>query len=164
MAKSQSFVMTGRNCDDSVQIILCCAMTCVCYTSVFCQLAFWLDIVKFHVLICRSYARLSSGFPPHSRISDRKYSMGNIYDSWLGTPLMFFQVDSLTLNTPHTTGKSDKIIFRPTKIIETLPRIVGRGEMGPKSARLSCGVYPALGWEIVIVLLTIMTSLINQIC
>ncbi len=56
----------------------------------------------------------------------------------------FFQADSVTLNTPHTRGKADKIIFRTTKIIGTLPRIVGRGEIGPKSARLSCGVYPAL--------------------
>ncbi len=46
--------------------------------------------------------------------------------------------------TPHTTGKSDKIIFRTTKTIGTLPRIVGRGEIGTKSALLSCGVYPAL--------------------
>ncbi len=55
-------------------------------------------------------------------------------------PPTFFQADSVTLNTPHTTGKSHKIIFRATKIIRTLPRIVGRGEIGPKSARLSCGV------------------------
>ncbi len=42
---------------------------------------------------------------------------------------MFFRADSVTLNTPHTTEKSDKIIFRSTKIIGTLPRIVGRGEI-----------------------------------
>jgi len=48
------------------------------------------------------------------------------------------------LNTPYTSGTSDKIIFRTNKIIGTLPRIVRRGEIGPKSARLSCGVYPAL--------------------
>ncbi len=34
----------------------------------------WLDMVSFHVIICRSNARSSSGFPPHIRISDRKYS------------------------------------------------------------------------------------------
>ncbi len=62
----------------------------------------------------------------------------------IGAPPMFFRADSVTLNTPHSTGKSDKIIFRSTKIIGTLPRIVGRGEIGPKSARLSYGVYPAL--------------------
>ncbi len=71
--------------------------------------------------------------PPHIRISD--------------APRTFFRADSVTLNTPHTTGKSDKIIFRSTKIIGTLPRIVGRGEIGPKSARLSCGVYPALDYH-----------------
>ncbi len=60
-------------------------------------------------------------------------------------PLTFFRADSVTLSTPHTTEKSEKINFRSTKIIRTLPRIVGRGEIGPKSARLSCGVYPALG-------------------
>ncbi len=66
-------------------------------------------------------------------------------DFWfaIGVPPTFFRADSVTLNTPHTTGRSDKIIFRTTKIIGTLPRIVGRGEIGPKSARLSCGVYPA---------------------
>ncbi len=59
-------------------------------------------------------------------------------------PSMFFRVDSVTLNTPPTTGQSDKIIFRSTKIIGTLLRIVERGEIVPKWARLSCGVYPAL--------------------
>ncbi len=54
---------------------------------------------------------------------------------------MFFRADSVSLNTPHTT---EKIIFKTTKIIGTLPRIVLRGEIGPKSAQLSCGVYPAL--------------------
>ncbi len=63
----------------------------------------------------------------------------------IGATLTFFWADSVTLNTPHTTGKSDTIIFRTTKIIRALTRIVGRGEIGPKSARLSCGVYPALG-------------------
>ncbi len=62
----------------------------------------------------------------------------------IGAPPTFFRADSVPLNTPHTTWISDKIIFRTTKIIRTLPRIVGRGEIGPKSARLSCGVYPAL--------------------
>ncbi len=68
----------------------------------------------------------------------------------IGAPLTFFQADSVTLNTPHTTGKSDKIIFRTTKIIGTLPRIVGRGEIGPKSAWLSCGVYLVLGDELTV--------------
>ncbi len=57
-------------------------------------------------------------------------------------PPTFFRADSVTLNTPHTTGKSEKIIFR-TKIIGTLPRIVRRKEIGPKSAWLFCGVCPA---------------------
>ncbi len=47
----------------------------------------------------------------------------------------FFRADSLILNTPYTSGKSDKINFRTTKIIGTLCRIIGRGEIGPKSAR-----------------------------
>ncbi len=71
------------------------------------------------------------------------FNMLNIYYSWSGGAPKFFRADSVTLNTPHTTGKSDKIIFRSTKIIGTLPRIIKRGEMVPKSARLSCGVYPA---------------------
>ncbi len=50
-----------------------------------------------------------------------------IHDSWSGAPPMFFRADSVTLNAPYTTGKSDKIIFRSTKIIGTLPRIVRRG-------------------------------------
>ncbi len=32
---------------------------------------------------------------------------------------MFFRVDSVTLNTPYISEKSDKIIFRSTKIIGT---------------------------------------------
>ncbi len=79
MAKSQSLVMAGRNCDDSVQILLCCAMT--------------------------AFVMLPSSV---SSLSD-----------WI-----MFRADSVTLNTPHTTGKSDKIIG-------TLPRIVGRGEISP---------------------------------
>ncbi len=54
-------------------------------------------------------------------------------DFWfaIGPAPMFFRADSVTLNTPHTTGKSDEIIFRSTKIIGTLPRIVGRGGISP---------------------------------
>ncbi len=48
----------------------------------------------------------------------------------IGAPLTFFRADSVTLNTPHTKGKSDKIIFRTTKIIGTL----GLSE-GEKSAQ-----------------------------
>ncbi len=70
--------------------------------------------------------------------------MLNIYDLRSGAPPTFFRADSVMLNTPKTTVKSDKIIFRTTKIIGTLPWIVGEGEIGPKSARLSCGVYPLL--------------------
>ncbi len=115
---------------------------CICYASVFCQLAFSLDIVSFHVIICRSYCPRGS---PHTsgflivNIQHVEYLRFAI-----GVPPTFIRADSVTLNTHHTTGKSDKIIFRPTKIIGTLPRIVGRGEIDPKSARLSCDVYPAL--------------------
>ncbi len=63
------------------------------------------------------------GVPPHIRIYDRKYS-----------------------TCPLTTGKSDKIMFRSTKVIGTLPRIIGRGEIGPKSARLSWCV-PSIIWH-----------------
>ncbi len=101
----------------------------------FCQLAFWLDIDSFHVIICRSCARLSSGFPPHIRISDRKYST-----CWIFT--IRDRAEQIQSLLTHLTP--DKIIFRTTKIIRTLPRTVGRGEIGPKSVRLSCGVYPAL--------------------
>jgi len=52
----------------------------------------------------------------------------------IGAPPMFFRADSVTLNTTHATGKSDKIVLRTTKIIGTLPKIFGRGEIGPKSA------------------------------
>ncbi len=61
----------------------------------------------------------------------------------IGAPPAFFRADSVTLNTPYTSGKSEKIIFTSTKVIGTLPRIVGRGEISPKSAELSSGVYPA---------------------
>ncbi len=105
----------------------------VCYVPIFCQLAFWLDIVSFHVIICRSNARLSSVFPPHSRISDLVEFLRFV----IWAPPTLFRADSVNLSTPHTTGTSEKIIFRTTKII-------GRGEISPKSARLSCGVYPAL--------------------
>ncbi len=118
---------------------------CVCYASVFCELSFWLDIVSFHVIICRSNARLSSVFPHTAGFLIVNIQLVVYLWFAIGAPLTFFWADSVTLNTPHTTGKSDTIIFRTTKIIRTLPRIVGRGEIGPKSARLSCGVYPALG-------------------
>ncbi len=75
-AKSQSLVMAGNNCDDSVQMLLCCAMTFVCYSL----LCFLLS-VRFLIRYCfvsrdnlQIRACLSSVFPPHSRISDRKYS------------------------------------------------------------------------------------------
>ncbi len=56
-------------------------------------------------------------------------------------PPSFFRADSIPLNTPHTTGKSDKIIFITTGIIGTLPRIVRRGEMSQNPPDYL--VYPA---------------------
>ncbi len=147
MAKSQFLVMAVRNCDDSVQMLLCCAMTCVCYGL----LCFSLLSAGFLIGYCFvSHDNLQIkrafvlGVPPHTA----GFLIGNIQHVeylWFAikTPLTFFRADSVTLNTPHTTGKSEKIIFKTTKIIGTLTRIVGSGEIGPKSARLSCGVYPA---------------------
>ncbi len=110
MVNSQSLVMAVRYCDDSVQILLCHDMfVTVCYHF----LIGYCFVSRDNPQIERS----SSGFPPHRRISDRKYSMLNIYDSRSGAPPTFFRADSVTLNTPHTTGKSYKIIFRTTKII-----------------------------------------------
>ncbi len=54
-----------------------------------CQLAFWLDIVSFHILICRSIAFSSSAFPPHIRISDQIKSN---------------QIKSLLLSHHHSTS------------------------------------------------------------
>ncbi len=64
-------------------------------------------------------------------------------DFWftIGVPQTFFRADSVSLNTPYTSEKSDKIIFRTTQIIGTC---LGLSE-GGKSAWLSSGVYPALG-------------------
>ncbi len=46
-----------------------CAASWLCFLCLrLYQLAFCLDIVLFHVIICRSNARLSSVSPPHSRI------------------------------------------------------------------------------------------------
>ncbi len=59
-------------------------------------------------------------------------------DFTMGAPPTFFRADSVTLNTPHTTGKSDKIIFRTTKIIGTLPRIVGRGKISTPDYLVVC--------------------------
>ncbi len=115
-----------------------------CCASVFCQLTFGSDMVSFHVIICRSYACFSSGFPHTAGFLIINIQHVEYLQFAIRAPLTFFRADSVTLNTPHTTEKSDKIIFISTKIIGTLPRIVGRGEIGPKSARLSCGVYPAL--------------------
>ncbi len=122
--------MAGRNCDDSVQILSCCDMTCLLWfvmlPSSVSSLSNWilfrsrddLQIKCTFVLGVQRYLRFAIGAPP-----------------------TFFRADSVTLNTPHTSGKSDKIIFTSNKIIGTLNRIVGRGEIGPKSARLSCGVH-----------------------
>ncbi len=107
----------------------------VCYASIFCQLAIWLDIVPFHVIICRSNVRSSSGFTQHSRISDSR--LGRLRCS-------SERIQSLLTHLTPQKIKKLKLIFRTTKLIGTLPRIVGRGEIGPKSAQLSCGVYPAL--------------------
>ncbi len=117
MTKSQSLVMVGRNCNDSVQILLCCSM------NVFVMLpssvsSDWI-LFRFYVIICRSNTRLSSGFPPTPQ------------DFTIGVLPTFFWVDSVTLNTPHTTEKSEKIIFRTSKTIETLPRIVGKAKNQP---------------------------------
>ncbi len=117
----------------------------VCYVSVFYQLAFWLDIALFHMIICRSYMRLSSGFPQTAGFLI--VNIQHVYVECRRAPPTFFRADSVTLNTPHTTGKSDKIILRTTRIFGTLPGIVGRGEIGSKSARLSFGVYPALNFS-----------------
>ncbi len=144
MATSQSLVMAKSNCDDSVQILLCCTMTCFCYSL----LCFHLLSARFLIGYCfvsRDNMQIIHAFvlgvPPHSMISDRKYSTCWIFLRFaIEAPPKFFRADSVTLNTPHTTGKSDKIIFRFTKIIGTLPKIIGRGEIGPKSAQLSCGV------------------------
>ncbi len=133
MAKSQSLVI---NCDDSVQILLCCAI-CVCYGLLCfhllsaCYLIGYCSVSRYNLQIKRAFVL---GVRPTQQ------------DFWfaIGAPPMFFRADSVTLNTPHTTKKSEKLIFRTTKIIGTLPRIVGRGEISPKSAQLSCGVYPAL--------------------
>ncbi len=133
MAKSQSLVI---NCDDGVQILLCCAI-CVCYGLLCfhllsaCYLIGYCSVSRYNLQIKRAFVL---GVRPTQQ------------DFWfaIGAPPMFFRANSVTLNTPHTTKKSEKLIFRTTKIIGTLPRIVGRGEIGPKSAQLSCGVYQAL--------------------
>ncbi len=95
----------------------------VCYASVFCQIAFWLDIVSLHVIICRSIMCLSSVSrpPPPPTHHTAGFLIVNIQHVEylrfaIGAPQTFFRADSVTLNTPHTTWKSDKIIFRSTKI------------------------------------------------
>lgn len=84
---------------------------------------------------------LFSGFPSH-KIFDC------IHSNLLGFEIIeaptLFQADSVTLDSHHTTGQSDKIICRTNKIIETLPRIGGRGELGPNWAQLSCIVLVPL--------------------
>ncbi len=99
-------------------------------------------MVSFLVIICSSNACLSSVSPPPPRTHTHTHTHTAGFQ--IETHPEFFRVDSVTLNTPHTSGKSDKMIFRSTEIIRTLPRIVRTGEISPKSGRLSCGVHPAL--------------------
>ncbi len=73
------------------------------------------------------------GVPPTVFLTVNVLNMLNIYDSRSGASDILPNGKSLL--TPHTTEKSEKIIFRTTKIIGTLPRIVGKGLIGPKSAR-----------------------------
>ncbi len=56
----------------------------------------------------------------------------------IGTAPTFFQADLITLKTTHTTGQSNKRIFRTIRKIGTFVRVVRRGESSPKSAWLPC--------------------------
>ncbi len=102
MAKSQSLAMAVRNCDDSVQILL------------------W---ILFNFTCTHVRPRGS----PHTA----GFLIGNVQHieylryTFRGAPPTYFRADSVTINTPHTTGNSDKIIFRSTKIIGTRGVIAG---------------------------------------
>jgi len=82
------------------------------------------------------------GSPPTHQNFLSFFNMLNIYDSWSGRHRRSSEEIQSLLT--HLTPKENliKIIFISTEIIGTLARIVGRGDC-PKSARLSCGVYPA---------------------
>ncbi len=104
MAKFQSLVMAGRNCNDSVQIILCCAMTCL--------LCFGLLSARFLIGYCfvsRDNLQIERAFvlgvPPHSRISLIVNIQHVEYLRFaIRAPPTFIRADSVTLNTPHTSG------------------------------------------------------------
>ncbi len=103
-------------------MLLCCTMTCVCYGLLCFRLLpdrFLIGycLVLYCLIICRSNMCLSSVSPPHTagflivNIQHVEYLRFAIEE-----PQTFFRADSVTLNTPHTTWKYDKIIFRSTKI------------------------------------------------
>ncbi len=125
---------------------------CVCYASVS-----WLsDWILFIVIICRSCVHLSSEFPHTSVFLIVNIQHVEYLGFAIGASPMFFRADSVTLNTPHTTEKSEKIIFRSTKINRTLPRIVGRGEICPKLPWLSVNqLCSSLGLELMVKLRTL---------
>ncbi len=136
MAKSQSLVMAGINCVDSVQILLCCAMTCVCYGL----LCFRLLSARFLIGYCfisrdnlQIRRAFNLGVPPTHQDLWSYIQHVECLRFTIGASPTFFWADSVTLNTLYTTEQSEKIIFRSTKIIVTLPRIAGRGEICPKS-------------------------------
>ncbi len=95
MAKSQSLVMAVRNCDNSVQILLCCAMTfsllsfhllSACFLIGYCFVshdnlqikpAFVLRVPPTHVEYLRSEILMCGGNPEDKHTFDLQMITGN---------------------------------------------------------------------------------------
>ncbi len=117
-------------------------------TSIFHQLAFWLGIVSFYVIIysvclcvcvCVCVC-LSSGI--HHTTSFLIKNIQQVWYSWfeIGVAPKFFWADSRTLNTPHTTGRSDKQLYLGLSEVENSDQnrpvyIVFSAQLSPHSSK-----------------------------
>ncbi len=104
MAKSQSLVMVGIHCNDSVQILLCSAMTCVflCFRLLSARfLIGYCFVSRDNLQIKRAFIL---GFTHTAGFMIVNIKHVEYLRFAIGASPTFFRVDSVTLSTPHTTA------------------------------------------------------------